>query len=34
MGGVRRAECRACGEKLTHVEAEWQLLQVIAIILL
>jgi len=34
MGGVQQAKCPACGEKLTYIEAEWQLLQVIAIVLL
>jgi len=34
IGGVRQATCGACREVLTHIEAEWQLLQVIAIILL
>ena len=33
-GGVRQAKCPSCREKLTHVEAEWQLQQVIAIVLL
>jgi len=32
--GVRQAKCTSCREKLTHIEAEWQLQQVIAIVLL
>ena len=32
--GVRQAQCPSCREELTHVEAEWQLQQVIAIVLL
>lgn len=34
LGGVRKATCGACHKELTHIEQEWQLLQVIAIALL
>ena len=32
--GVRQAHCTSCGEELTLIEAEWQLQQVIGIVLL